>query len=263
MTTTPRSGGVTSASPVTGVQMLPEVPLQGRLAASVGYAFSDRQLGTMSQSVGEGDHRRARTALAAACGLESSRVAWMHQVHGSDVVEVATATSTPSCDGICTTTPGLGLAVLAADCVPVLMASPAGVAAAHSGRPGLVAGVATATAARLCQISGCEPSDLEVVIGPAIGPCCYEVPEAMAQAVESVVSGTSGRTTWGTPSVDLIGGVTKQLGRLGIGRLSRAGGCTRCEGQGRWFSHRASGGLEKRTEGRQAGIVVWQEGAES
>ncbi len=251
MTTSPTSANPAEANAA--------VPLDGTMRPGVDYAFSDRTDGTMSSSVGEGDHRRARAALVRRMGLGPDSVSWMDQVHGADVEVVGEAepgARRPSCDGIVGTAVGRGVAVLVADCVPVLMASAVGIAAAHSGRPGLVAGIAPATARRLCAQTGTVAADLDVVIGPAVGPCCYEVPRPMAEAVERAVPGTRALTTWGTDSVDLVAGVVHQLAAIGVQRIVRAGSCTLCSGEGRWFSHRATGGAEGRPAGRQAGIVV-------
>ncbi len=242
----------------------PAAPLTGVLSPSVAaarYAFSDSSAGTMSPTVGDGDHTRHRAALAAAVGVAPDRIAWMDQVHG-DVVVTATAPADPppACDGVVTTEPGLGLGVLAADCVPVLLASPGGVAAAHAGRAGVVNGVVVATARRLLEVTGDDVTDLDVVLGPAIGPCCYEVSEDVADEVVAAIGGAVGRrvrttTTWGTTSVDLPGAVVAQLDVLGVHRIRRAGACTRCGGRDRWFSHRATL-AEGRPAGRHAGVVV-------
>ncbi|HUG84037.1 MAG TPA: polyphenol oxidase family protein [Euzebya sp.] len=210
----------------------------------------------MSARVGEGDHRAARVGLASVLGGGVTDVAWMDQVHGCTVALVGEATDpAPTCDGIISATQGLGVAVTVADCVPVLLASPHAVAAAHAGRPGVVADVAGRTVERLAHHSGDAPSRVTAVIGPAIGACCYEVPAAMAADVEQTVGGTASTTTWGTPSIDLVAGVVQQLQATGVRRILRAGGCTRCAGD-RWFSHRASTGAEGRPSGRQAGVVA-------
>lgn len=257
MTTRPSPApGVETDPPAPLRDVLPTAPLHGVLSASVAYAFSDRRTGTMSASVGEGDHRHHRDVLAGSVGLTADRIAWMRQVHGGEVVTTHSPVGPPPTgDGIVTDRPELGLGVVVADCVPVLMATPSAVAAAHAGRPGVLAGVVPATVRRLCEISGDTPREVQVVIGPAIGPCCYEVPAAMAADVDARVPGTRSTTTWGTPSLDLLAGVTGQLRAAGVDAVARAGGCTRCDQPGRWFSHRASGN-EGRPAGRQAGIIV-------
>lgn len=219
------------------------------------YAFSGRADGTMSTSVGVGDVAAARAALAARVGLTADHLAWMRQVHGAVVARAdEPAAEPPPCDGIITTTPGRGVGVLVADCVPVLVHIPGGVAAVHAGRAGVVADVVGVAVEELSAATGTPPTTAEAVIGPAIGPCCYEVPAAMADAVDELVPGTRARTTWGTPSLDLVAGVRSQLRARGVTTVMRAGGCTRCDD--RWFSHRSTGGPEQRPAGRQAGVIA-------
>lgn len=256
----PRGGTGVPVPP--GRAALPAAPAAGALAEGrAAYAFSARADGTMSTSVGIGDVAGSRASLAARVGLPEDGVAWMHQVHGAGVADATDSTGPaatavlPACDGIVGTAPGRGVGVLVADCVPVLLHAPGGVAAAHAGRPGVVAGVVPATVDRLRARTGADADAVTALIGPAIGPCCYEVPSGMARDVDAAVPGTAATTTWGTPSVDLVAGVVRQLHQAGVTAIASAGGCTRCDGDG-WFSHRASGGAERRPEGRQAGVIA-------
>ena len=249
----------TTRSPAPAGDILPAAPLSGELLTAVAYAFSDATTGTMSASVGAGDHARHRATLADELGMTAEAVAWMRQVHGATVLDpdadvAAAAGQPPSCDGMVTAAVDRPLAVLVADCVPVLLASPNGIGVAHSGREGTVRDVVGATVEQLRDLSAEAP--IHAVIGPAIGGCCYEVPEDLARQVDAVIPGTAGTTTWGSPSLDLVGGVTAQLRARGVTQVSRAGGCTRCDGDGRWFSHRASGDTPARAPGRQAGMIV-------
>jgi YfiH family protein len=220
------------------------------------WAFSDRTDGTMSASVGEGDHRRSRTALAAAVGVAADDVAWMHQVHGAEVHHARPAApgappadGAPACDGIISTTPGLAAAVLVADCVPVLLADvEAGVvAAAHAGRKGFVAGVLEATLVAMAKL-GARPGATRAAIGPAAGPCCYEVPGEMRDEVGAVRPAAPSTTTWGTPSLDLRGGCAAVLREAGVADVVTVGGCTIEDDDS--FSFRRAG-----VTGRFAGVV--------
>lgn len=238
-----------------GGSSLSSVGVGGRFPAAphVAYAFSERADGTMSDRVGGGDVGLSRAVIAARVGVDAQSIAWMDQVHGDVVAVVDVAPHhAPTCDGIVSTTAGIAAAVVVADCVPVLMAGPGGVAAVHAGRPGVVADVAGNTLDRLCECTGHAAAEVQVVIGPAIGPCCYEVPQEMAAAA---LPGTRATTNWGTPSIDLVAGIVGQLRARGVRTIARAGGCTRCSGT-RWFSHRATTGAEGRPAGRQAGVVV-------
>ncbi|MFD1529403.1 peptidoglycan editing factor PgeF [Pseudonocardia aurantiaca] len=181
-------------------------------------------------------------------------VVFLGQVHGTRVetVEAAPgpdAPDVPDTDAAVTAVPGIGLAVLAADCVPVLLADPqAGVVgAAHAGRVGAASGVLPATVAAM-EALGARPPNMEVLLGPAICGGCYEVPAAMRAEVDAQLPGSAVRTRRGTPGIDLRAGLYHQLVELGVGRI---GGDPRCTLESReLFSHRR----DART-GRQAGII--------
>lgn len=185
-------------------------------------------------------------------GVDPGDVHLMRQVHGRHVEPVEASTPRgrvlPDTDGAVTGLPGRPLAVLTADCLPVLLAGPTVVAVAHAGRRGLVEGVLEATV-ESCKRAGDEAADLQAVIGPAIGGCCYEVPAAMRDAVAETDAVAVAETTWGTPSLDLPAAALARLERLGID-ARWVGGCTHCHAD-RWFSHRADPHA-----GRQAGVVV-------
>ena len=187
-----------------------------------------------------------REALRAAVGAEHLVVG--EQVHGADVVEVhGPPAVAPRADALITAVPGLALAVVVADCVPVLLADPrAGlVAVAHAGRPGLVAGVVPAVVAAL-RARGAQ--DLVAVLGPSVCGGCYEVPQAMSDEVAARVPAARARTRRGTPAVDVAAGVLAQLERLAV-PASRVERCTVEDGD--LFSYRREG----RT-GRSGGVVV-------
>lgn len=260
------------------VDALPPAPLRGRLAGAR-YAFSSRRDGSMSAAVNDGGQHSARSRFTSAMAIDPACVRWMHQVHGREVVVMThdpastagsakTNDTPPSCDGIVCTDGTTAVAVVAADCVPVLLASPSGqqknaqslrapaVAAIHAGRQGVQFGVVPQTVQALCATAGCPPESVEAVIGPAIGPCCYEVPVQMAEQIHASHPATRAQTTWGSPSLDLVSAVVSQLHDSGVLAVSRAGGCTRCTDDGAWFSHRATTGEEGRPAGNQAGVIA-------
>ncbi|MEU1230166.1 peptidoglycan editing factor PgeF [Streptomyces sp. NPDC005828] len=227
------------------------------------FAFTDRWGGVSAVPYEElnlggavGDDPAAvlanRAAAAGALGLDPARVVWMNQVHGADVVEVDGPwgdAAIPSVDAVVTARPGLALAVLTADCVPVLLADPvAGVAAAaHAGRPGMVAGVVPAAVAAMTKL-GADPARIVARTGPAVCGRCYEVPEAMRAEVAAVEPAAHAETSWGTPAVDVAAGVRAQLARLGVRAIEDAGVCT-LESRDH-YSYRRD-----RTTGRLAGYV--------
>ncbi|MEU1002196.1 MULTISPECIES: peptidoglycan editing factor PgeF [Streptomyces] len=197
--------------------------------------------------------RTNRDLAAKHLGIEPDRVVWMNQVHGADVAVVdgpwGSAAQIPSVDAIVTTRRGLALAVLTADCVPVLLADPAAgiVAAAHAGRPGMIAGVVPAALRAMTEL-GAEPSRIVARTGPTVCGRCYEVPEAMRAEVSAVEPAAYAETSWGTPAVDVSAGVHAQLERLGVRDREQSPVCT-LESRDH-FSYRRD-----RTTGRLAGYV--------
>lgn len=175
--------------------------------------------------VGRGAERPRRETLALVCGVDRP-VAWLRQVHGSAVLE-----SGPGCggqgDALTTARRDLALAISTADCVPVVLATPGRVAAVHAGWRGIVAGVV----ARAVDSFAGSATPTRGWIGPAIGPCCYEVGDEVAAEVAGA-SGDSGvivRPTGGAkPHLDLGRAVRSQLLSLGISQITRIERCTRC-----------------------------------
>lgn len=227
------------------------------------FAFTDRWGGVSSAPYAElnlggavGDEpaavRRNRELAAGALGLDPADVVWMNQVHGREVAVVTGRQAegeAPRVDAVVTSRPGLALAVLTADCTPVLLADPeAGVVAgAHAGRPGLAAGVVPAAVEAMVGL-GARPSRITAVIGPTVCGRCYEVPEQLRAEVAAAVPAAHATTSWGTPALDLPAGVHAQLAEAGVTDLHRSPVCTRESAD--HFSYRR----EQRT-GRLAGYV--------
>ncbi|MEV5575204.1 peptidoglycan editing factor PgeF [Spirillospora sp. NPDC052269] len=205
--------------------MISEIPL----GAGVGAAFTGRGGGVspapfaglnLGGAVGDDPSavRANRERAAAALGVEAGRTVWMWQVHGADVAFVKTPDDLDDAvDGIVTTVPGLVLAVLVADCAPVLLADPVAgvVGAAHSGRPGTLAGVVPALVARMRE-HGAEPGRITGAIGPAACGSCYEVPEDMRAEVAARVPAAYATTRAGTPGLDIRAGIVEQLAGQGV-----------------------------------------------
>lgn len=177
----------------------------------------------------------------------------MNQVHGSDVAVVdgpwGARAEIPAVDAVVTARRGLALAVLTADCTPVLLADPVAkvAAAAHAGRPGMVAGVVPAAVEAMVEL-GADPARIVARTGPAVCGRCYEVPEAMRADVAAAEPAAYAETSWGTPAVDVTAGVHAQLERLGVRDREQSPVCTLESGD--HFSYRRD-----RTTGRLAGYV--------
>ena len=118
-------------------------------------------------------------ALAVAVGVPVGHVVSLNQVHGRDVVVVGEQLppERPNADALVSSRPDVALVVRAADCVPMLVADrrTRAVGAVHAGWRGTAARASVAAIETMAREFGCIPADLVVAIGPAIGPCCYEV----------------------------------------------------------------------------------------
>ncbi len=227
------------------------------------FAFTDRWGGVsaapyeqlnLGGAVGDDpDVVRANREIAAkSLGLDPGRVVWMNQVHSADVAVVDEPWGdrpVPEVDAVVTARRGLALAVLTADCTPVLLADPVAgvVAAAHAGRPGMIAGVVPAAVRAMTEL-GADPARIVARTGPAVCGRCYEVPEAMRTEVAAVEPAAHAETSWGTPAVDVGAGVHAQLARAGVHDRAQSPVCTLESND--HFSYRRD-----RTTGRLAGYV--------
>jgi polyphenol oxidase len=174
--------------------------------------------------------RTNRGLAADALGRDAGRVVWMNQVHGREVAVVDTPWGdgpVPEVDALVTRRADLTLAVLTADCVPVLLADPhAGVAgAAHAGRPGLLAGVVPAAVETMITL-GAEPGRMIAALGPSVCGKCYEVPADLREEVASAMPEAYAETSWSTPALDVSAGVRAQLARLGVRMHETPAVCT-------------------------------------
>ncbi|ODR08633.1 laccase [Mycobacterium shimoidei] len=192
-----------------------------------------------------------RARLAATIGHP---LVWMHQVHGDHVavVEGPRKDAVADTDALVTATPRLALAVVTADCVPVLMADArAGVVGAvHAGRVGARDGVVARALEAMLAI-GAHAEDISALLGPAVSGRNYEVPAEMADEVEAALPGSRTTTSAGTPALDLRAGIAGQLKRLGVTAIDIDPRCTVADTN--LFSHRRSA-----PTGRLAS-VVWME----
>jgi YfiH family protein len=194
-----------------------------------------------------GENRRG---LAAAVGVEPRDVPIGLQVHKADLA-VHRARQEPSpfaepgtaldeVDGHVVRQPGLAPLVLTADCLPVALAGPGGVAMLHCGWRGLAAGIVARGAATV------EAS--AAAIGPGIGPCCYEVGPEVLDAFADLGEGIADGRMLDLPEV-----ARRLLARAGVERVESAGLCTSCEPE-IFFSHRRDAGRTGRM-----GNLAWIE----
>lgn len=196
--------------------------------------------------------------IGAALDIAPDAMITARQVHGANVAIVHGAqrgTVVPATDALIGNEPGIALLLRFADCAPVLLYDPQrrAIGLAHAGWRGLVGGVVPNTVAALQSSFGCRPADLMVSVGPAIGPCCYEVQrpgkagDAESEVVTAVTSafgaqsGLLTRQPDGAVHLDLPAAVRRQLQQCGVQRIEDSGLCTACHCD-EFFSHRAAGG---------------------
>lgn len=199
------------------------------------------------------DVGQARTSVLASLATATGHTPFvMHQVHGAEVHVVGDGDVVDDpvlcVDALATTRGDVVLMARAADCVPLLLASPEGViGAVHAGRRGLALGVVPAAVGRLRSLGATQ---LTAWIGPHICGRCYEVPEQMQEGVAALVPEARSTTSWGTSALDLGAGVRSQLAAEGVGDIRVVDACTREDD--RWPSYRRDGDAALRFAG-----LVW------
>ena len=210
----------------------------------------------------EENRRRLRRAVGAAGPLYVVR-----QVHGAGVAIVRAGDDPSSiagmqADALVTSDPGVALGVFVADCIPAIVVDPrtGAVAAVHAGWRGTVAGVLPVTVRMLAEEFGARAGDLRVALGPAIGPCCFEVGVEVVDAFTAALGGAGGEVVRPSPRaapgkwhVDLKGANRILLERAGVAPDAIDAGpeCTCHDGE-RFFSYRR----DRDRTGQQMGIVV-------
>ena len=238
-------------------------------AAGVSHAFSTR-VGPGDEGFDLGAHDdldapfdARRRLLCRAAGLAGQRPLMLYQVHGN---RIATGTEAAegeplAADGVVLSrgeAPGLAVAVRTADCVPILLADSEGgvVAAIHAGWRGTAEGIA-ARAVEMLEARGIAAEGLIAAIGPAIGPCCYEVGNEVAEAVAragGVSLGALFHQDRASGTLDLPGANRLQLCGAGLreAAIHIAPWCTACRAD-LFYSYRRSGG----PTGRLMACIGW------
>lgn len=222
-----------------------------------GYSRGDLSSFNLARHVGDEEELVAanRAALAQVLGLSGERLSFVSQVHGTEVRIIdgpeQLREDSATADAQVTVRTGIGLAIMVADCTPIMLADPeAGVIAAiHAGRPGMAAGVVPETVAAMQKLGA---ADIHAIIGPSVCPRCYEVPAALREEVAAVEPVAASVSVTGTPAIDVAGAVAEQLRRAGVSIDHFSRTCTRESDD--LFSYR-----RQRSTGRFAGVIWLQE----
>ncbi|MCX5837178.1 MAG: peptidoglycan editing factor PgeF, partial [Deltaproteobacteria bacterium] len=212
------------------------------------------------------DVRRNQILVEEAFDVPGGRLILMRQVHG-DRIRVLDGDGPlpeglPECDGLITDRPGVALGIRTADCVPLFFVDRVRrvIGAAHAGWRGTAGGIAAAMVETLAGRFSSRREDLLAVIGPAIGPCCYQV-DAPVFAAFSAMPGADlflrPCKELGRWMVDLALANRIQIGEAGVPleNIYTSGLCTSCR-QDLFFSHRAGRGRA----GRQINLIMLRAG---
>jgi len=173
-----------------------------------------------------------RRLACEALGLPYERLAFNRQVHSPTVHRARPAGRGERGDGLWTDEPELPMLAMSADCLPIAIArtdGPRALAVLHAGWRGLAEGVVAAGVSSLRD--GSSPA-LAAVVGPAIGPCCYEVGPEVSQLFDEDLTADG--------KLDLWAAAERELRRAGVERVERVELCTRDHPE-LFFSHRRDG----------------------
>jgi len=182
-----------------------------------------------------------------------------HQVHGTAVCRVGCQQGgqiVRDADALITDAPGIYLLLRFADCVPLLFYArdKQAVGLAHAGRKGTLEGIAAITVEAMEKAFGADPARMWAGVGPAIGPCCYQVGPEIVEQVSSSFSYSdellSRYDSGGRAYLDLWKSNQKQLCDSGVRNIDVGGICTACHTE-TFYSHRA----EKGATGRFAAVI--------
>lgn len=216
------------------------------------YTFTTRDDGNLAYHVNdlETNVNKNREKLALKYDFDINNLIYMNQVHGNNV-EIVTKNSPrliENCDGIITNERNLTLMVMVADCIPILFFDKVKgvIAAVHAGRNSTFLKIAQVTVNKMIKEFTCDVKNIEVILGPSIQKCCYEVNQEMA----NIVKKSFGEEFVNGRFINLQGINKMLLEELGIKNITISNICTKCQGK-EYFSYR----LEKNC-GRFAGLAT-------
>ena len=229
--------------------------------------YSGGHFASLNCGYGSGDDKptvaKNRAVAGQSLGVPGDRMLTVWQWHSPDVIFAEAPwdpLAPPKGDAIVTTKPGLAIAVLTADCAPILFADEeAGViGAAHAGWKGAIAGVSDATIAAMEQ-KGARRAAITAIIGPTISQAAYEVgPDFSAPFIKE----DAGNADFFRPSpraahhmFDLPGYLARRMTAKGVGRVVNLGLCTYSD-EARFYSYRRATHRNEKDYGRQISAIV-------
>lgn len=195
----------------------------------------------LGRLTGDDVHRvdENRRRLCAEAGAELERLALNRQVHSTLVHRARAGRRGAPGDGLWTDQRDLPILAMAADCLPIALVRADGapaVAVMHAGWRGLLAGIVAAGVGALSEDCVTGTQSLRAAVGPAIGPCCYEVGPEVADPFREAF----GRDVLRGRNLDLWTSAERALNRAGVEEVHRIELCTVCNPD-RFFSHRRTG----------------------
>jgi polyphenol oxidase len=207
--------------------------------------YESLNLGLLTED-GHANVEENRRRVCAYTGADPDRMAMNRQVHGAVVNKAAAGQRGTLGDGLWTEEPGLPLLKLTADCLPVALVRTDGrprLVLLHVGRLGLLEGIVEAGVAMpgVATAPGVATPRQKAVIGPGIGPCCYEVGTEILETYRA----RFGSAVIRNGHLDLPAAAELALRGAGVTKVDRIDICTACNADD-FFSHRRDGGVTGR-----------------
>lgn len=178
-----------------------------------------------------------RVNLMKKYGFDINNLVYMNQVHGNNVeiVDKNSPRLIDNCDGIITNEKELVLMVMVADCIPIIFMDRKKevIAAVHAGRNSTFLRISEITVKKMVDNFNCDLNDIEVILGPSIQKCCYEVNDEMA----TIVKKSFGKQFVDGRLIDLQGINKQVLEECGVSNITISNTCTKCSNEP-YFSYR-------------------------
>lgn len=215
------------------------------------YTFTNKDEGNLAYHVADKKENvdKNRLELSKKFNFDIKNLVSMNQVHGACVTVVGKDSPRiiDECDAIITKEKNLTLMVMVADCIPILMFDKfeGVIAAVHAGRNSTFQKISEKTVLKMTDEFNCKPENIEVIMGPSIQKCCYEVDEKLSNIVKINFGIEFEKNRY----LDLQGINKKQLKDLGVRNITINDRCTMCSGAD-YFSYRVD-----KACGRFAGII--------